>query len=477
MVIDDSSGKMSLTGAGGGFAIVVFGAGREHWQDTRNKLKSNPRKENRTVALSCRSLDMNCLTSKCIRRILTVTTTLLLSETLSAAGFYITEIGTPGSLGTAGVANPTNTYGADSSWTNPAGMTGLQHDTIVGGMQLILPKMEFDSTVATSGGSDGGNAGNPVVAPSLFYVKKLSDDLRFGFSVAGIQGGGVDYGEDFVGRYSVSKAELGAVGLSPSLGYRVNERFSVGAGVSVIYTRFDEDIMINRPLTSVDGKVKIEKATDWGYQPFLGLTYALSEHALLGLVYRAEMDVELEGDVKTRYLSLATDTVNIDWDNPQTLEAGLRFRLDDKNTMFLNAGWEEWSVFSTNTLEFSEGRINPSTTLERNFDNTWHAGIAFVHLEGDHGTSIGFSYDSSPVDDRDRTLDLPFDEFYKVSMAYGWRGGKQLDFSVGGTLYLMGDAKVDQTSPDLPGIPGTRVVGEFDTNMILFLGATARYRF
>jgi len=420
---------------------------------------------------------MNGSTRKNSRRLLAGAVALLVSQTAFAAGFYIKEVGTPGSLGTAGVANPTNTYGADSSWTNPAGMTGLQQDTLVAGMQVILPKVEFDSSVATSGGSDGGNAGNPVVAPSLFYVKKLSDDLRFGFSVAGIQGGGVDYGESFVGRYSVSRAELGAVGLSPSLGYRVNERLSVGAGVSVIYTRFDEDIMINRPLTAIDGKVKIEKATDWGYQPFLGLTYQLSERALLGLVYRAEMDVELEGDVKTRYLSLATDSVDIDWDNPQTLEAGFRYQLDDKNTLFLNAGREEWSTFSTNTLEFSGGRVTPSATLERNFDDTWHAGIAFAHVEGDHGTTIGFSYDSSPVDDRDRTLDLPFDEIYKLSMAYGWKGDKQLDFPVGGTLYLMGDAKVDQTSPGLPEIPGTRVVGEFDTNMILFLGGTVRYRF
>jgi long-subunit fatty acid transport protein len=49
------------------------------------------------------------------------------------AGFYLSEVGSPGSLGTAGVANPTNTVGADSSWSNPAGMTGLQQDTIMGG--------------------------------------------------------------------------------------------------------------------------------------------------------------------------------------------------------------------------------------------------------------------------------------------------------------------------------------------------------
>ena len=423
------------------------------------------------------------LTRKTLLRLLSGSVTLLFTQTLSAAGFYVSEVGTPGSLGTASVANPTNTFGSDSSWTNPAGMTGLQHDTMTGGFQFILPKIEFDSSYVSpgTGGGDGGNAGNPLVAPSFFYVKKLSDDLRFGFSVAGIMGGGVDYGENFVGRYSTSKAELGAVGLSPALGYRVNDRFSVGAGVSIVYSRFDQDIWIDSDVVPTinggDAKLKIEEATDWGYQPYLGLTYALSDRALLGLVYRAEMDVELDGDVNVRNINVAADSIDIDWDNPQTFEAGFRYQLDDKNTMFLNAGWQEWSAFSTNTLEFSGGRVSPSATLERNFDDTWHAGIAFIHVEGDHHTSIGFSYDSSPVDDKDRTFDLPFDEIYKLSFGYGWKGSRQLDFALGGTLYLMGDAEIDQTSLQTPLGRGTRVVGEFETNNILFIGGTARYQF
>ena len=52
---------------------------------------------------------------------------LSLAQPIGAAGFYISEIGTPGSLGTAGVANPVNRITADASWTNPAGMTGLRH--------------------------------------------------------------------------------------------------------------------------------------------------------------------------------------------------------------------------------------------------------------------------------------------------------------------------------------------------------------
>ncbi len=156
----------------------------------------------------------------------------LCAQPALAGGFYVTEVGTPGSLGTAGVANPTNNFGPDSAWTNPAGMTGLDQDAIVSGMQLIIPWIEFDPEIAEAGGSDGGNAGVLTPAPSFFGVKVISDRLRLGIGVNGMMGGGVDYGDQFVGRYSANKAILTGIGLSPSFGYRVNDRLSLGAGLS-----------------------------------------------------------------------------------------------------------------------------------------------------------------------------------------------------------------------------------------------------
>ncbi len=133
---------------------------------------------------------------------------LLLTQSAQSAGFYISEVGTPGSLGTAGVANPVNTISADSSWTNPAGMTGLKQDEMLAGMQLAVPKIEFDSSVAEAGGSDGGNAGNMAVIPSFFMVKKLNDRVRLGFSLVAPQGGAMSYSDNFVGRYGATKVSL-----------------------------------------------------------------------------------------------------------------------------------------------------------------------------------------------------------------------------------------------------------------------------
>jgi long-chain fatty acid transport protein len=407
-------------------------------------------------------------------RVFTGYAVLLVTQSIQAAGFYISEVGTPGSLGTAGVANPVNTFSADSSWTNPAGMTGLQQDEMLAGMQLLVPKIEFDSSVAEAGGSDGGNAGNIAAIPAFFMVKKISDRVRLGFSVVAPQGGAMNYGDDFVGRYGATKVALAAIGGSPSIAYKVNDRLSLGAGVSIIYTAFEESIAIDQgPLP--DGKVKFDNLDDLGYQPFAGLTYYLSDDLMLGLVYRAQMDVNLNGDLNFRSLAIPTPPANkieLDWDNPQLLKAGLRYEFAPGKQLMFSADWEDWSAFSKNQLAITGGVVNPTGVLERNFKDTWSAGVAFVDMSNKtRGYSVGFSYDSSPVSNKDRTIDLPFDETYKLSAAYAWKGSKQLDFGLGGTLMYFGEGKVDQTAQ------GVRFKGKFDTNIALFLGGTVRYVF
>mgnify|MGYP000107883153 FL=1 len=217
----------------------------------------------------------------------------LLLSAAQGAGFYIQEVGTPRSLGTAGVANATST-GADAAWSNPAGMAFIDRDQMFAGVQLIVPKVEFDPGVATAGGDDGGNAGIPTAVPGFFYVHKHSDRLRLGLSLAGTMGGGFDYGNGFAGRYSTIQAQLGAVGLSPSLAYRVSERISVGAGVSILYTLFEQQIAINPAVVPTvngdDGRLKIEDADDVGYQPYFSINYQFNDALLLSAVYRAEME-------------------------------------------------------------------------------------------------------------------------------------------------------------------------------------------
>jgi long-chain fatty acid transport protein len=413
---------------------------------------------------------------------------LVTSNSAWAAGFYSPSIGTPGSLGTAGVANPTNTRGADAAWTNPAGMTGIDQQHLLSGFQLVLPSVKFNAKDVRNNsvlpsfqgpvnGNNGGNAAEIAPIPSFFYVRPLNERLRVGFSSTAPLGGGVDYGSQFVGRYAVRDVTLAGVALTPSIAYRVTDRLSIGAGISAIYTTLDQSISIRQglPDPASDGRVKFEDLSDWGAQAILGLTYEFSDRLLLGLVYRSEMDTDLDGDVK--YLGLRNPElasalpgdIKISWTNPQWLEAGLRFRLDDKTQLYANVGWQEWSKFSDNELRFSNDQVQ---VVDRNWDDTWHAGIAAARVLSPKSiASIGLAYESSPVKDKYRTLDFPVDEQWKLSAAYGWKHNDKLAFSFGATLSFVGDAALEQTAQRVT------VRGDYDTNFIAVVGGTLRYDF
>jgi long-chain fatty acid transport protein len=400
---------------------------------------------------------------------------LLLSgmQSANAAGFYIGEQGTPGSMGTAGVANVTNTFTADAAWTNPAGMTGMTEDSILTGMVVAVSNMEFNPTVAERDGSDGGNAADVGVIPSIFYTKVLSERSRFGFSIAAPFGGGVDYGDDFVGRYAVQNVTLESLAFTPSYAYKVNDKLSVGVGISIINSKLEQDIAVNRTALLPDGKAKFEDMEDWGYQAIVGLTYQATSRTLIGVVYRSESDVNLEGTLRFEGMPILNppdQNVTIQWDNPQSLEAGVRHKLNDKNTLFMNLGWEEWSAFSNNKLAVTTTGFVDIT--DRNWDDTWKAGIAYAYkLNDSRRYTLGLLYESSPVKDQFRTFDFPVTDIWKLGGAYTWKGSSNFDYAVGATLYLLGDAPVDQTEQ------GVRAAGGFDNFITLFIGGTLRYTF
>ncbi len=394
-----------------------------------------------------------------------------------AGGIYLTEIGSPYSLGTASSGNVTNYRVADAVWTNPAGMTGIDGSEMLVGVQVLIPKVEFESTLAEAGGDDGGNAGAVAAIPSFFYVRPLNERWRFGLSMVAPFGGGFDFGDNFVGRYAVEEIVLQGVALSPSLAYKVNDKVSIGFGASITYTLMEMDIAINQSAVGApDGQVKLEEATDLGFQPFVGLQWHYSDNGVFGLVYRAEMEVDLEGDLSIIDLALPLtpqSSFNMGWDNAQLLEIGIRHRLSDEWTLTVNADWEDWSAFGQNVLSINDAPTGPVVvTIDRNWKDTYKFGVGATRELG-NGTIIAFgaAYDTSPVDDADRTIDLPSDEQLRLSFAWGRNVGGRSAWGIGATWLFLGDGKVDQVAG------GQRFVGEFDKNWILFVGGMYQRRF
>jgi long-chain fatty acid transport protein len=392
-----------------------------------------------------------------------------------AAGLYLSQLNSPVSLGTAGVNNVVNNIAADAAFTNPAGMTGIDRDTIMPGFQILIPEVKFEASTAEAGGDDEGNSGAIAAIPGFNAVKILSDNWRLGLAITAPLGGGVDYGDNFVGRYQATRAFLTGLGISPSVGYKINDKVSVGAGVTAIYTNMDLDIAINRPGQLPDGMVSIDKIDDWSAQGFAGLTWQITDKAMLGFVYRTKSEIELEGDLEFKGIPLINkitgdpDEVGVDFDVVQLFAIGLAYDVSDSLRLILDLDYEEWSEFSDNYISVQSGAI--TTDLDRAWEDTWHVGVAAIYKMNESIVSAGVAYDSSPVDDEDRTFDLPADEQLKFGASYTRKVKDNLAYAIGLSYVWLGDGKIDQTAQ------GVRVKGEFDTNYFVSIGGNMRYLF
>ena len=406
---------------------------------------------------------------------------LVFSQNSFAGGFYLPEIATPGSVGTAGVANVTNVDEASAAYTNPAGMTALEKDQITAGAEVLLPNNRFNSSVKTAGGSDGGNAGVPAFIPGLFAVKGLTDDLRLGFSVAAVAGGGLDYGNDFVGRYQAYEAVLQTVGFGPSVAYKIHDMVSIGVGGYGLYTKFDQKIAVNQPGFN-DGEVKFDDLDDFSFQWNAGIIFTPTDRLVFGFTYLSKSDIELEGDL--RFKNIQNPIINrltgnikkaeVSFDLPESYTFGLRYKCTDKLTLLADFNYQKWSDFSRTGVKIESGPTGETivTEFDRNWKDTWHVGAAAGYDFGNnHRVGMGISYDSSPVDDKDRTADLPIDEQVRIAAAYGKVNPIGLSYSFSTSYVYFGEGKMDQTAQ------GERFKGEFDTNYLIFIAASVNYRF
>lgn len=389
-----------------------------------------------------------------------------------AGGLYVYE------------ADPVNSHSSRAAWQNPAAMTGMAKATMDTSAAIVIPVMKFDADVATVGGDDGDNAGIVGALPEMSYVRPLGGNWWVGLSAVGLFGGGVDYGDDFVGRYSVTKVKMSGMGIIPSLAYKVNDAFSIGAGVSITRSQLDQKIAF-RNIGAPDGQVHFDDLDDVGAQPFAGFTWRFSPRAQLGFVYRGEMDIELDG--KAKFTNIAPNVnpnpnferdVQVDWTNAQTVEVGLEYVLTPTDIVNLTGTWEDWSVFDDNVIAVDAvnlANVQP-ITLKRNWKDTYSIGGKYVRLIGHQAVSVGVQYVSSPVDNADRTFDLPFDDYVKLSFGYVFEPQGHFTYALGGAVLFSGNAAVDQTFHR--GTPlQSRVAGEFDTNMVYVVGGSVRYNF
>src|SRR5215469_6307372 len=177
--------------------------------------------------------------------VLVLSVVLSLSQRSFASGFFLYEVGTP-DVGLASAGYASRAQDASTVFTNPAGMTRLDHSELMVGVQPYYGYQVFSPNHhTTTTGSDGGNALVPLPAGSVFFVYSLSPKLKLGIANVTYFGGALEYNLNWVGRYHLQGATLLGNSTLPSIAYRINRWLSVGAGFNVMIGYLKEKVGIN----------------------------------------------------------------------------------------------------------------------------------------------------------------------------------------------------------------------------------------
>lgn len=404
-------------------------------------------------------------------------------STAHAAGLWLYEQGTP-DVGTANAGVAARADDAATASVNPAGMTRLKESQAMVGVQPIYGDMSFDVDASSFGGGDGGNGVGWVPSGGLFYVHSLTSDFKLGVSAGSYVGLGVDFNDNWAGRYYATKNELITAFVKGSAAYRVNDWLSVGASAGFVYGELDYEAAVNNLLDALpDGRLEFDD-TDTTGTVMLGVLSEPRADTRIGLTYISKVDLEFRDDNKfsntgpllTAALNLSGlrgSTTQLDFTLPRQLMLSALHELNNDLTVMANLGWQNWSEFGQVGLSLG-GPNARSLAVDANFEDTWHYAFgARYRLDSNWSLSAGFAYDSSPVSNSNRTVAMPLDRQYRVGVGVQYL--LRQDITLGAAYEYMdaGDAPVNQSGGPFRG----DFQGDLDSADFHFLVLNANWKF
>jgi len=135
-------------------------------------------------------------------------------------------------------------------------------------------------------------------------------------------------------------------------------------------------------------------------------------------------------------------------------------------------GWQNWSQFG-----YVQAGVEATgtTTLDLKYQDTFHGAVGAQYKGIDKWTlSGGVAYDSSAVDDENRTITLPMGQGYRFGLGAQYQVSEAVNIGLAYTFMWAGDMSVNQgTDTSLRG----QVSGSYDDTWFSFITLNLTWRF
>jgi len=411
------------------------------------------------------------------------------SSSAQASGFQLIENSARGQgnayAGAAATANDASTV-----WFNPAGMTKLKNKQVSVVGHLIFPDSSFTNNGSTDGlgnplsgaDDDGGSA---AFVGNFYWVTDIGA-TKFGLGVTTPFGLTTEYNDNWTGRYHAVKTAMSTINFNPSIAREVNDKLSIGGGINILLadieltSAIDFGSLLGAPQDpTYDGFADLSADNltfnefSWGIN--LGMTYDFTKDTRLGIAWRSEMDVAVEGKANFIVPTAAAPVLGSGAFQdtrlkgkitlPQSLSVSAKHGMGDV-TLLADVSWTGWSSFEELRIQYANPFQPDSVTTEA-WEDTFRFSIgADYKLNNKIILRTGVAYDQTPIPDPEhRTPRIPGNDRVWLSFGMTYEMSPALIMDIGYSHLFIDDANIDHTlESSLPPLNAT-LAGSYEASV------------
>ncbi len=347
-----------------------------------------------------------------------------------------------------GGTSATQTHDASVAFYNPAGLAFVESklSIAVGGFGVKTDVRWQDATTLQKAKTDS-KLGTPMY---LAVSYKPADDVAIGLSVTTPFGSSVTWPEDWQNKSNITHIDLKAFNIQPTIAYRFNDWFSIGAGF--IYTHGSAKLEKIQTVAGNDIKLKLEDKDAHGLGFNIGAMFKPTDKFGLGLAYRSNVDVSAnKGDVTwtnvptgiASNVPFNTDKWNTTLPLPSEFTFGMSYKILPKLEIFGDVVWQNWTRYKSldiNLYNDASHTFYTSSSQKNWKDNTlFRFGAEYAFTENIHGR-VGYYHDKSPVPASYWSSETPSSNLNSFSAGLGFKLNSGFNIDLFGS-YVQGDER------------------------------------
>lgn len=334
----------------------------------------------------------------------------LMSGTALAGGFINSSQSTVfNGMAYAGAAAP-GSRSAATMFMNPATLTGFSRITLDTNYTFGIPTTNITSSsnsAAYNGLFSGrsGDVGLDYFVPATYLVIPFNERIVFGVSVNATYGNTVKAENVWQGSIFAATSKLRIITVTPSVAYKINEQWSIGAGLQVQYASAHQTARFpGPPITPFAGGVGITESDGVGFGWTLGATYTPWQGTQIGLGWRSFVDQKVEG--RTAFGPAVSTNSSGTLNLPNRVNLSLRQTVTPQLDILASVEWQNWGRIGHARLE------NPANAalavLPFGYSDGWMFSLGAEYRATEALTlRAGIGYEISPVKDSVRRFSLP----------------------------------------------------------------------